>query len=86
LQSQLDEFKSFVEKKLELNQSQKKLDKLLVIFNGKDDVDKVAEFNQAIDSALQKFLLAKIHDDVSDTFPDFLKKVYKGKPGYDTWR
>lgn len=56
------------------------------MFNGKDDVDKVNEFNQAIDSALQKFLLAKINDDISDTFPDFLKRVYKGKPGYDTWR
>lgn len=49
-------------------------------------MDKTENFNIKIDAALSKFLLAKINDDLSDQFPDFLKKSYKNKPGYDTWR
>jgi len=59
---------------------------MMNVFCSSFDMEKTNNFRIQIDAALQKFLIAKINDDISDTFPDFLKKLYKNKPGYDTWR
>ncbi len=87
LKVQLDDFKKFIEEKLN-NQSSSanKIEKFFKLMSSQDDLKKSEDFNIVVDSALQKFLLAKIHDDVSDTFPEFLKKYFKCKPGYNTWR
>lgn len=46
LQGQLDDFKKYVEEKLEKNQSTSKFDKLMSVFQGQSDLDKTTEFNK----------------------------------------
>eukprot|EP00825_Cyclidium_porcatum_P045940 TRINITY_DN710_c0_g2_i2.p1 TRINITY_DN710_c0_g2~~TRINITY_DN710_c0_g2_i2.p1 ORF type:complete len:803 (-),score=190.89 TRINITY_DN710_c0_g2_i2:247-2655(-) len=85
LKKTCEEYHAFIDERLRNQKTTKKLIKLLEIFSGQGNIQKMEELNVKIDKAIQQFQISKIYDDVTDQFPEQIKKTYRGRAGYNSW-